>query len=63
MFDEQCLILLGINLCERHANYGGLVLLCFVMTELKRLCVLENRHDVGNVVGLEVFYIASVAYR
>jgi hypothetical protein len=62
VFDEQCLILLGINLSERHANYGGLVLQCFVMTELKRLCVLENRYDVSDVVGLEVFCIASVAY-
>lgn len=34
-----------------------------MMTELKRLCVLENRHDVGDVVGLDVFYIASVPYQ
>ena len=33
-----------------------------MMTELKRLGVLENRYDVSDVVGLEVFYIASVAY-
>jgi len=59
MFDEQCLILLGISLCERHANCGGLVLQCFVMTELKRLCVLKNRYDVDDVVGLEAFYIAE----
>ena len=32
------------------------------MAELERLSVLENGYNVGDVVGLEVFYIASVAY-
>ena len=62
MLYEQYLILLAIDLCERHDNGGGLVLQGVKMTELKRLGVLENGYDVGDVVGLEVFYIASVAY-
>ena len=33
-----------------------------MMTDLKRLGVLENRNDVSDVVGLDAFYIASVAY-
>jgi hypothetical protein len=56
------LILLAIDLCECRDNSGDLVLQGVMMTELKRLGVLENRYGVGDVVGLEVFYIASVAY-
>ena len=59
---EKYLILLAINLCERHDNSGDLVLQGVMMTELKRLGVLENRNGVSDVVGLDVFYIASVAY-
>jgi len=61
VFDEQFLILLWVNRAYRGVDGRDLVLQRIVMSQLERLRQMEHGRDVGDVVGLEVFCIASVA--
>lgn len=61
MFDEEFLVLFGVDQAYRGVDGRDLVLQGIVMTRLERLGQVKHGRDVGDVVGLEVFYIASVA--
>ena len=61
MFDEKFLILFGVDQAYRGVDGRDLVLQGIVMTRLERLGQVKHGRDVDDVVGLEVFYIASVA--
>jgi hypothetical protein len=61
VFDEEFLILFGVDQAYRSIDDRYLVLQGIVMTQLERLCQVKYGRDVGDVVGLEMFCIASVA--
>jgi hypothetical protein len=61
VLDEQFLILLRVDRAYRAIDGRDLVLQRIVMSQLERLCEMKYGRDVGDVDGLEVFYIASVA--
>lgn len=63
MFNEQFLILLWVNRAYRGVDGRDLVLQRIVMSQLERLREMKHGRDVGDVDGLEVFCIASVANR
>lgn len=61
VLDEQFLILLRVDQAYRGVDGRDLVLQRIVMSQLERLREMKRGHDVGDVVGLEVFCIASAA--
>ena len=61
MFNEQFLILLWVDRAYRGVDGRDLVLQRIVMSQLERLREMKHGRDIADVVGLEVFYIASVA--
>ena len=61
MFNEQFLILLWVDRAYCGVDGRDLVLERIVMSQLERLRQTKHSRDIGNVVGLDVFYIASVA--
>jgi hypothetical protein len=61
VFDEQFLILFGVDQAYRGVNDRDLVFQGIIMAQMERLCQMKHGRDVGDVVGLEVFCIASVA--
>ena len=61
MFDEEFLVLFGIDQAYRGVDGRDLVLQGIVMTRLERLGQVKHGHDIDDVVGLEEFHIASVA--
>jgi hypothetical protein len=61
VFNEQFLILLWVDRAYRGVDGRDLVLQRIVMSQLERLREMKHGRDIADVVGLEVFYIASVA--
>ena len=61
VLDEQFLILLRVDQAYRGVDGRDLVLQRIVMSQLERLREMKHGRDVGDVVGLEVLYIASAA--
>lgn len=61
MFDEEFLVLFGLDRAYRDIDDRGLALQGIVMTQLERLRQAKHGRDVGDIVCLEVFCIASVA--
>jgi hypothetical protein len=61
VFNEQFLILLWVDRAYRGVDGRDLVLQRIVMSQLERLCEMKHGRDAGDVDGLEVFCIASVA--
>jgi hypothetical protein len=61
VFDEEFLILFGVDRAYRSIDDLDLALQGIVMTRLERLRQVKHGRDVNDVVGLEVFCIASVA--
>jgi hypothetical protein len=61
VFDEEFLILFGVDRAYRGIDDLDLVLQGIVMTRLERLRQLKHGRDANDVVWLEVFCIASVA--
>jgi hypothetical protein len=61
VFNEQFLILLWVDRAYRGVDGRDLVLQRIVMSQLERLREMKHGHDIADVVGLEVLYIASVA--
>jgi len=61
VFNEQFLVLLWVDRAYRGVDGRDLVLQRIVMSQLERLREMKHGRDVGDVGGLEVFCIASVA--
>jgi len=61
VFNEQFLILLWVDRAYRGVDGRDLVLQRIVMGQLERLREMKHGRDAGDVAGLEVFCIASVA--
>jgi len=61
VFDEEFLIFFGVDRAYRFIDDRDLAFQGIVMTQLERLRQVKHGRDVNDVVGLEVFCIASVA--
>jgi hypothetical protein len=61
VFDEEFLILFGVDQAYRSIDDRDLVLQGIEMTQLERLCQVKHGRDVDDVDRLEMFCIASAA--